>query len=138
MAFYTATNEYDAHVPALSVTVPDKTLGFHSETLSFLNPASEPLEAVVIAYAQTDAPDRCTQHAQIGPVSTHDNDEAKAILAGLDPLTLPIVPLKVLGSGSAPSCAKPYVKATIDGQPVQPKYPGIAQTMGASRAASKS
>jgi TonB family protein len=114
------------------VTVPDKTLGFHSETLSFLNPASEPLEAVVITYAQKNVSDRCIEHRRIDPVSTPDDEDVKAVFAGLDSATVPIRLLKALGSGLAPSCPKPYTEARIDGHPVQPQYPAIARVTGES------
>jgi len=129
-AFYTATNEYDAHIPALSVTTPGEPFGFRSETLSILNPATEPLEAVAVTFAQTDAPDRCIEHLHIGSGSKREDDSVKAAFAGLDPATAPIALLKVLGSGIAPSCPKPYVDARFDGQPVWPDYPDFALAAG--------
>jgi TonB family protein len=130
--FYTATKEYDAHIPSLSVTAPGKGSEFRSETLSFLNPASEPLEAVVITYAQKNVSDRCIEHRRIDPVSTPDDEDVKAVFAGLDSATVPIRLLKALGSGLAPSCPKPYTEARIDGHPVQPQYPAIARVTGES------
>jgi TonB family protein len=130
--FYTATAEYAAHIASLSVATADKTSGFRSETLAFLNPATEPFEAVEITFAQTDAADRCIAHLRIDVPSKSDDAQEKAVRDGLDPAATPIAPYKVLGSGSANSCLKPYAHAKVDGYPMQPQYPVIARSMGAT------
>jgi len=128
--FYTATAAFDAHIPSLSVTTADKTAGFRSETLGFLNPATEPLEAAVITFSQTDAADHCIEHLRIDVPSKSDDAQVKAVFDGLDPAATPIAPYKVLGSGSAISCLKPYAYAKVAGNPMQPQYPAIARSMG--------
>ncbi len=130
--FYTATAEYDAHIPSLSVATADKASGFRSETLSFLNPGTQPLEAAAITFAQSDAADHCIEHLRIDPAAQRDDASVKAVFDGLDPSAAPVALLKVLASGLALTCVKPYRYASIDGYPVQPQYPFIARSMGAT------
>jgi TonB family protein len=134
--FYTATAAYGAHLPSLSVTTPDKTFGYRSETMSFINPGTEPLEAVVITFAQTDAAESCIDHLHIDPPSQGEDARVKAVFDALDPAAAPTALVKIPGSVSTLSCAKPYTIASVDGYPMQPQYPGIARAQGATGAAS--